>query len=88
MLLSLFPFSDNITTALVLTWAVWLFQKYLLNKNWRHTQYVASGAMALLGLMWLIPIFDLGGLRNAWFTIFINTNQVWGEGFNVRPADK
>ena len=56
--------------------AIWLFKRYLINKNWRTTQYYSALFTAFLGLQWLFVFHNTGGLQNGWFTLFINVNQV------------
>jgi hypothetical protein len=69
--------ADSITTFLALVFAIWIFQTFLINRNWRITQYASNIFTAILGLQWLLAYYDTGGLRNPWFTILINTNQVF-----------
>ena len=67
---------DSVTTFVALAAAIWIFQRYLLNSNWRNTQYASNIFTAVLGLQWLLAFYDVGGLLNPWYTILINTNQV------------
>lgn len=71
---------DAITTSLAVVVAVWVFQTYLINVNWRTTQYLSFTFTAVLGLQWLLPIYNVGGLRSGWFTIFIDSNQTFAQG--------
>jgi hypothetical protein len=66
---------DAITTSAFGVLACWIFKEYLINKNWRVTEYCSTIICSLLGLLWLLPYFDVGGTRNPWFTIFINLDQ-------------
>ena len=60
--------------------AIWTFQTYLINRNWRHTQYGSTIAAALLGLLWILPYYDVGGTMSPWFTIFIDLDQGFAQG--------
>jgi len=71
---------DNITSYLALVLAIYIFQEYFLNKNWRYTQYFAVIFGALLGLLWIPAYFNNGGTRNAWYTIFIDLDQSFVNG--------
>jgi hypothetical protein len=51
---------DTVTTYFGLVCAIWLFQKYLINKNWRYTQYGSAILAALLGLVWIAPFHNAG----------------------------
>jgi hypothetical protein len=46
---------DNFTTSLALVFAVWLFKKYLIDKNWRYTQWMSASVSIAFGLLW-IPV--------------------------------
>lgn len=67
---------DTITTYGALVTAIWLFQRFLINKNWRITQYASTCIAAFLGLIWIAPYYNEGGTMNAWFTIFIDLDTV------------
>lgn len=67
---------DTITTYAALVFGIWLFQKYLINKNWRWTQYGSTCTAAILGLIWIAPYHNEGGTMNPWFTIFIDLDTV------------
>ena len=71
---------DAITTNLTLLCGIFLFRKYLLNYNWRVTQYASSIILAIFGLLFLFAYNNVGGLLNAWFTIFINLSQAFAGG--------
>ena len=71
---------DNITSYLALVFAIYIFQTYFINKNWRYTQYVAVIFGSLLGLLWIPAYFNSGGTRNAWYTIFIDLDQSFVNG--------
>ena len=57
-----------------------LFQTYLINRNWRFTQYFSTAVTSFLGLQWLLVFYNIWGLRNGWFTIFIALNQSFSSG--------
>lgn len=67
---------DTVTTYAALTLAIWLFQTFLINKNWRYTQYGSTVIAAFLGLVWIAAFYDEGGTMNGWFTIFIDLDTV------------
>lgn len=71
---------DNITTYAALVLAVYVFQTYLMDKSWRQTQRYAVSFSAALGLLWIPAYYNLGGLRNAWYTIFIDLDQAFVTG--------
>jgi len=71
---------DNITTYSALVLAIWIFQTFLMNTSWRKTQYCAIIFSAVLGLLWILPYYNVGGTRNAWFTIFIDLDQAFVTG--------
>ena len=53
-----------------------LFQNYLIRKNWRYTQYFTTFFQVVMGLLWIPAYYNSGGLRNAWYTIFIDLDSV------------
>jgi len=57
-----------------------VFQKYFINWNWRYTQYLSLSTSALLGLLWLLVYYDVGGTMNPWFTIFLQLNVALSQG--------
>ena len=71
---------DSITTSLALVIAISIFQHYFINSNWRTTQYITSAFTSILGLQWLLVFYNVFGLRNGWFTIFIDTNLTLSSG--------
>jgi len=73
---------DNITTSLATVGAVMIFQRYFLKKNWRMTQYLSTLTTSCLGLLWLLAYYDVGGLLNGWYTIFINISQSFSAGIS------
>jgi hypothetical protein len=71
---------DAVTTYLALVLGIYLFQRYLIRYNWQLTQYFSNIFTAVLAIQWLFAFNDVAGLRNGWFTIFINTNQQFSQG--------
>jgi hypothetical protein len=67
---------DTITTYSSLVFAIWLFQHYLINKDWRITQIASVLIAAFLGLIWIAPYYNAGGTQDPWFTIFIDLDTV------------
>jgi arginine/serine-rich splicing factor 1/9 len=73
---------DTVTTYLALVISIWLFQKYLINRNWRYTQYYSTITAALLGLVWIAPFHNAGGTMDPWFTIFIDLDTSFAQGLS------
>lgn len=73
---------DNITTSLATVGAVMIFQTFFLKKNWRVTQYLSTLTTSCLGLLWLLAYYDVRGLLNGWYTIFINISQSFASGIS------
>eukprot|EP00854_Cymbomonas_tetramitiformis_P010892 gene10892-12887_t len=71
---------DTVSTYLVLVLAIHIFKTFCLNMNWRYTEIASKMLYAVLGLLWLLPIYDIWGTRNAWFTIFIDLNEAFASG--------
>ena len=67
---------DTMTTYGALVIAIWIFQKFLINKNWRYSQYGSTMIAALLGLVWIPAYYNMGGTMDPWFTIFIDLDTV------------
>ena len=74
---------DTMTTFLALVIAIWIFQKYLIRRNWRYTQYGATTVGAVLGLVWIAAYYDAGGTQDPWFTIFIDIDTVSSHKTNI-----
>ena len=66
---------DTITSYLALVAGVMVFKTYLINKSWRFTSYLSVIVTSVLGLMWLLAYYNTGGLRNGWFTIFVDMDK-------------
>jgi hypothetical protein len=71
---------DTITSYLALVVAIWIFQKYLIKKNWQYTQYGSTLVTSVLELIWIAAYYNAGGTQNAWFTIFVDLDLVF---FNI-----
>jgi hypothetical protein len=67
---------DTVTTYGALAFAIYLFQTYLIRRNWRITEYVSTIATAIIGLIWIPVFYNSGGLMDGWFTIFIDFDSV------------
>lgn len=67
---------DTVTTYGALVTAIWIFQRFLINRNWRYTQYGSTVLAALLGLVWISAFYNEGGTMDGWFTIFIDLDTV------------
>jgi hypothetical protein len=67
---------DSITSGLAGVAGVWIFTTYWINENWRYINYSTSIVCCVMGLLWLLVFYDIGGLMNPWFTIFIDIDQV------------
>lgn len=59
-----------------------IFQVFFLNKNWQTTLYLSFGTMQIMGLAWILCYWNVGGLLNPWFTIFITVNQQLAAGIS------
>eukprot|EP00854_Cymbomonas_tetramitiformis_P019532 gene19532-23358_t len=79
---------DTLSTYFVLLVAIHIFKTFCLNVNWRYTEILSKMLYAFLGLLWLLPIYDLWGTRNAWFTIFIDLNESFAGGLTQNIATK
>lgn len=67
---------DTVTTYMALVAAIWIFQRYMIRWNWRYSEYLSVCSAAGLGLLWILAYYDVGGLMNPWFTIFIDLDTV------------
>lgn len=61
---------------------IYIFQKYFLNRNWRTTLYLSVLLAATFNLMWILVYYNVGGLLNPWFTIFITLNTNMAQGIS------
>lgn len=67
---------DTVTTYGALVLAIWIFQKFLVHRNWRYTQYGSNFLSAVFGFLWIPAYYNVGGLMNGWYTIFIDLDTV------------
>lgn len=73
---------NSICNSLALVLGIWVFKTYLIQRSWRFTSYFSSILTALLGLLWVLVFYDIGGARNAWVTIFIDLDQTFSHGLS------
>jgi hypothetical protein len=73
---------DTMSTYAALSFAIWIFQKYLLNRNWRKTKYASVAFSAGCSLLWIPAYYNSGGTRNAWYTIFVDLDQQFAAGIS------
>lgn len=71
---------DSTSTYACLVLAIYIFQTYLMNTNWRTTQYFAVIFSAILGLLWIPAYYNFSGTRTAWYTIFVDLDQSFVNG--------
>ena len=65
---------------LALVLAIYIFQTYLIKKNWRLTQWASATLSILCGLMWIPAYHNSGGTRNAYYTIFVDLDRSFIQG--------
>ncbi|CAM9659315.1 unnamed protein product [Ectocarpus fasciculatus] len=73
---------DTMTSYVAIVAGVVTFQKFLINKNWRFTSYLSTIVTSLLSLLWLLAFHDIAGLRNGWYTIFVDMDQSFTQGLS------
>jgi hypothetical protein len=56
--------------------ALWIFKNYLINYNWRYLQILSVVASSSLGLLWILVYYNIDGLQNPWFSVFIDLKLV------------
>ena len=78
---------DTMTTFAALAIAIWVFQKYLIRRNWRYTQYGATSLAAVLGLVWIAAYYNAGGTQDPWFTIFIDMDTVSSDKYWILASE-
>jgi len=71
-----------IVTYLAVVVGIKVFQTFFIQSNWRNTLYLSIGLSNVLGLLWLLVYWNVGGLLNPWFTIFITVNQALAQGIS------
>ena len=73
---------DSLLSYVALVGAIYVFQTYLIRRNWRITEYFSNIVTAVLGLLWIFVYYDVGGLQNAWFTIFVDIDEQFSQGIS------
>jgi hypothetical protein len=73
---------DATSSSCALVLAIWLFQTCLIDKNWRWTQYGSTIISSIMLMLWLPAYFNIFGLRNAWYTIFIDLDVSFVAGIS------
>jgi len=73
---------DAITSGTAGVLGLLIFTTYWINENWRYTAYLSSFVASVLGLLWLLVFYNLGGLLDPWFTIFIDLDQSFAAGLS------
>lgn len=63
---------DTMATYVGLWGATYMFQVWLIKLNWRYTQYFSTYFGCVMSLLWIPVFYNSGGLRDPWFTIFID----------------
>ena len=71
---------SSILSGGALVGGIWIFQRYFIRRNWRYTQYLSTMLSATLGLVWLPVFYDLGGIMNPWFIIFLTCTVMLSAG--------
>jgi MFS family permease len=56
--------------------AIYLFQRLFIHYNWRITKYISAFITSMIGLLWILVYYNVDGLMNGWFTIFIDFDSV------------
>jgi hypothetical protein len=69
-----------VVTYLAVAVGVKIFQVFFLNRNWRTTLYLSVGLTQVMGLAWILVYWNVAGLLDPWFTIFITVNQALAAG--------
>jgi hypothetical protein len=67
---------DSVTTYAALSFAIWVYKVYFININWRYTSCGSVLISSAVGLVWILVYYDIFGLMNPWFTIFIDMDTV------------
>lgn len=71
---------DTICKNVALVLGIWIFQKFLIKKSWRITSYGSTILISLFSLLWIPAFYNVSGLRNGWYTIFIDIDQTFAIG--------
>jgi hypothetical protein len=73
---------DTLTSYLALVAAIWIFQTYLMNINWRYTQWGSAFVSLIFSLLWIPAYYDSSGTMNPWYTIFIDLDRSFVSGLS------
>jgi hypothetical protein len=60
---------------------IYIFRQYLIDKNWRMTQYFSFLSQASFSLLMLLPYNDVGAFANPWFVIFCGVLTSFAQSF-------
>ena len=77
---SLLSGMNNFLKSAVLAFSIWIFKRFLINKNWRAVNYLSCFLCASLNQLWILVFWNVAQLRNGWFTIFIDVDQYFANG--------
>ena len=61
---------------------IFVFRYYLMNKNWRISQYSSFLLGAVFGLLMIPSYYDIHNLANAWYLISISFISSFAAGFS------
>lgn len=67
---------DSISTNLATAIGIHIFRCYLMKLNWRWISYMTHFLTSFISSLWILAYYNIGGLRNGWFTVFIDVDQV------------
>ena len=73
---------DSLLSYTALVAAIYFFQTYLIRRNWRMIEYGSNILTAVLGLLWILVYYNVGGLQNPWFTIFVDIDEQFSQGIS------
>jgi hypothetical protein len=71
---------DQMSKYAVLVAAIYIFKNHMLQYNWRWMQLGSNVLFSTFGLLWLAVIYDVAGLQNGWFSIFIDVDEAFASG--------
>lgn len=72
---------SNIIAFLATGGGIYLFRKYLMDKNWRITQYCSFLSQAFFSLLMLLPYNNIDDFANPWFIIFAGVMATFAQSF-------
>jgi len=67
---------------LALLGGILIFRYYLMNKNWRISQYASFLLGAVFGLLLIPSYYNLNNLANAWYLISVSFISSFAAGFS------